>query len=665
MCDQLTDGVVIVNAAGTIEYANRPALSRSGFSLEEVMGRPYGQFFALGDAHAKPGHVNPFEALQDGNYKGHSTNRRKRGTFYIVDCDLVPLHFTAGQNASHCAVIQHDVSELVRLREVADKQANLIADISGRVPGLLFQLHKRNDSGFQLSYASDALASFFDTDFISVESDLSPVFATIHPEDRYKLLFSLFRSARKLNRWNCEFRVQLPLETEVLWYSLDARADLSHDGSVVWNGYLTNSTARKKAQLELQRQASLLARQNEVLTCARKAADSAERAKSQFLGNMSHEIRTPMNAILGAIDLLREELQSERAEHLIGIVKSSGARLISVLDNLLSYAKVQSSAHDPGHEEFSLVELLTAVAKDFTSIAEHKNISFQLELSPRADRKLVGDPNLIRQVAVALLSNSFKFTNQGQVKLSLDMLKMDGKFCEFELKVCDTGIGIPQTHKDLVFEPFTQVDFSDTRQYGGLGLGLAMVRQISETMGGQVSLKSAEGNGTEVTFRFKVEKFSYLRTAPVTKEVGVPGHSAPLLGTEQKPLAPVKEKLPILVVDDDAMSQLVAKSLLARQGYEVVTASNGAEAIKRMRSQRYGLVLMDCQMPVMDGLEATTKIREGHAGNAAKSTPIVALTALATETDADNCKFAGMNAYLTKPVSAENLRKVVRELIVS
>jgi signal transduction histidine kinase/CheY-like chemotaxis protein len=415
----------------------------------------------------------------------------------------------------------------------------------------------------------------------------------------------------------------------------------------------TAEQAQEAAYRELQNEMAERRRVETEAQEARKAAEDANRAKSEFLATMSHEIRTPMNSIVGFTDLLLESRLADEQREWVAIIRESGRSLLAIINNILDLSKIEAGkveleriVFSPGRSAREICELLHAGARK-------KGLRLEHEIPPAVPRQVIGDPARFRQVLLNLVSNSLKFTAEGGVRVVYSWEPPDDGHPRgvLQVEVVDTGIGIAQDKVERLFQRFAQAEGSTTRRFGGSGLGLSIAKRLVELMDGEIGVKSEPGHGSTFWFRIPFEP------AEEAEVVVAPASPEPV------PAATVQRPIRVLVADDVEFNQRLATLMLRKLGCTVDCAGDGRRAVSQTAAQHYDVVFMDCQMPELDGFEATREIRqrEQAAGSDGGRVPIVAMTANAVVGDRELCLSAGMDDYVTKPLNVDELRRVIQQ----
>ena len=451
--------------------------------------------------------------------------------------------------------------------------------------------------------------------FLDLAKDMA---AGIHPEDRAAAAAELATARLERRTYRGEYRLYRQDQREV-WVSA-ASADVYGENDEIETrlGVMVDITQRKRAE--------------QALIHAMAEAEAANRAKSDFLATMSHEIRTPLNGVLGmARAMAGDELTPAQRERL-EVVRQSGESLLSLLNDVLDLSKVEAGKLELDIEPFDLEELVRAAHATFAGVAQAKGLTLDLAIESRARGRYLGDAARVRQVLSNLISNALKFTEQGGATISIDRNRRG-----LVVRVSDTGIGIPAGRIGKLFHKFEQADASTTRRFGGTGLGLAICRELTELMGGKVTAKSRTSAGTTFTVVLPLPKLAASASAS----------SAPVQAEAREMDA---GEIRLLAAEDNKVNQLVLRTLLNQAGIDPVIVDDGKAAVEAWELGDWDVILMDVQMPVMDGPAAARMIRQREAVTGRAPTPIIALTANVMSHQVRDYELAGINAWVAKPI---------------
>ena len=418
--------------------------------------------------------------------------------------------------------------------------------------------------------------------------------------------------------------------------------------TVVLAGVMIHRVNNRRLVSQVEARTRELREAKDLAESSMRVAESATRAKSEFLANMSHEIRTPLNGILGALELTRQSKLGANEIELLDMASGSATHLLSLVNELLDFSRIEAGKMELLQEPFQLSEALGEVKSILAGRAREKGLELSCQIGPDLPKNVIGDPTRLKQVLLNLIGNAIKFTETGWIKMSAEVENDMGDEVEIKFCVADTGIGVAPEYHQAIFESFTQADNSITRKYGGAGLGLAISTRLVSLMRGRMWLESEVGHGSKFYFT-------------VLLGVSSKGDSLHFVATPEAANVPLPA-LKILLAEDNLVNQKLAMKLLEKDGHQVTLAQNGKDALSLLEQSAFDLVLMDVQMPEMDGLTAATVIRKQEE-TSRLHIPIIALTAHATKEDCDRCLRAGMDGYVAKPVSPANLRQTIRYVL--
>jgi len=401
-------------------------------------------------------------------------------------------------------------------------------------------------------------------------------------------------------------------------------------------GVTRDISSRKKIILELEE--------------AKEQAFAASRTKSEFLAHMSHEVRTPMNGVLGMLQLLKMTVLDEEQQNYVSTAMESGKSLLAIINDILDYSKIEAGKLRMTPEPFCIRDMLKSLLASFKAAVNPQRVKLDFNVDAEIPETLIADHMRIRQILYNLIGNAVKFTEQGHISINLRLKStLPDNQVLLECTIADTGIGVPSDVGEMLFEPFAQLESPHRKKNQGTGLGLSIVKLLVMQMNGTVTLQRNEADGTTATFTLMAEK-----------SASSPGTEAPptsALGTTRS-----NHRLSVLIVEDEHINQQILKAILTKLGHRTTLAENGRIALDLLLSDHFDIVLMDVQMPEMDGLEATRRIRAAKDCERVRDIPIIALTAYAMAGDEERCLAAGMTGYLAKPVDIKELETLLHEM---
>lgn len=494
---------------------------------------------------------------------------------------------------------------------------------------------------------------------LRIETDLAPVYHALWQKFLFLLVMTLIQTLLIVS---CLLWITMKLTLKPISHLSSAMADFHNSptpNKLVMPKRLFNDELSQLTDKYNQCAEQLQVNYQQIID-SKERAEIANVKKSEFLANMSHEIRTPMNGIVGVAELLKETKPNEVQRNYVDILLTSSHTLLDIINDILDFSKIEAGHFELDPTKFDLKSLIQQQANEYSIRAKQQELFFDCNIDPAVPQEIEADSVRLKQVINNLIGNALKFTHRGYVELNIKLLENEtGNQLQFEVK--DTGIGIAKDKLDSIFDKFQQADGSTARQYGGTGLGLAISQKIVELMGGKLQVTSEVDLGSSFYFSIPID-------TPSTAIGGIVQSSPNLVefpassGTQMKKLSPkYKTGLKVLVVEDTRVNQQVIQVMLNLLGLEVDIANNGFEALEYCQQNEVDAILMDCHMPVMDGYEATQKIRqlEGWAAYV----PIIAVTANVIKEDRERCFEIGMNGFLSKPVKPKEIEEALIDYV--
>jgi len=526
-----------------------------------------------------------------------------------------------------------NITDRKQLEKEREEALGRLQKIASSLPGVVYQYRLRPDGSSCYPFASETLREIFSVSPEEVREDASPIHNRIHQDDYDGFVASIRESAQGLSPWRHEARVK-HADGTVRWLFGNALPEREAGGSILWHGFMTDITCRIEVQKELLK--------------AKEEAEAANRAKSEFLANMSHEIRTPMNGVIGMTQLLEMTGLNGVQQGYVEAIKFSGNNLLSLIADILDLSKIEANKIDIECAGFSFNRCINNIIESQSAHIRKKGLAIHVDISEDIPPVLMGDQRRVMQILHNLIGNAIKFTQEGDIAIAAQLLERRDTSVLMQIEVRDTGIGIQAGALERIFMPFVQEDGSTTRKFGGTGLGLTISRRLAALMGGTITVESTPGAGSCFTV---ILPFSMQSGNCFAKTV------APAMPATWDGLP-----LRILLVEDNEINITYGANLLGMLGQDVVVAENGSECLAELAQGSFDMVLMDIQMPVMDGVEALRAIRGTELGTS-RHLPVIAVTAHSLTGERERFLAEGFDGYVSKPLIIDDLIKEMKRHI--
>ena len=609
---------------GYFSDVNNVACKRLGYTREELLQKT--PFDISSDQDSDRNKQLEIQLNQNGNATFQTTYIKKDGTKFPVE--ISALHLTIEGKDLYMAIAR-DITEKKTTEEALQKSEHLYRLLADNVHDVIWTTDDKL-APRHVSPSFSHLTGFPQEEAISlIHRDI--IGSSPFTNDHFRLLI---QSKDKSLHWESEIRTA---NGEVIWVeSIVSPLPESSSNFTGIIGVTRDISSRKKIMMELE--------------AAKEQAFAANMAKSEFLANMSHEVRTPMNGVLGMLQLMTmTSLDDEQLEY-VQTAMASGESLLTIINDILDYSKIEAGKLQITPEEFQIREIVKPLIISFKTAINYPKVNLLCTIDPEVPTILVADHVRIRQILYNLVGNAIKFTEQGEIHIGIRTLEaVEGNRIRLEFTIADTGIGVPDDIGDELFEPFTQIESPRQKKVKGTGLGLSIVKQLVTRMDGTVQLKRNAAQGTTVTFTLVVGK-GEIHSAPESAKIPTPILTSP------------NRRLSTLIVEDEQINQQILQAILTKLGHRSTIAGDGNIALELLKTHQFDIVLMDVQMPELDGIETTKILRNSEEYRHVQDIPIIALTAYAMAGDKDKCLEAGMDSYLAKPVDIKALEKGLKTL---
>ncbi len=609
---------------GYFSDVNNVACNRLGYTREELLQKT--PFDISSDKDLKHNSQLELELNKNGNATFQTTYIKKDGTKFPVE--ISALHLTIDGKDLYMAIAR-DITERKHAEEALRKSEHLYRLLADNVHDVIWTTDE-NLTPRHVSPSFCHLSGFPQAEAITlIHRDI--IVSSPFTINQFRLLIE---TKDKSLHWESEIRTACG---ELIW--VESIASALPDNSSNFTGIIgvtRDISSRKKIMMELQ--------------AAKEQAFAANKAKSEFLANMSHEVRTPMNGVLGMLQLMTMTTLDDEQFEYVETAMASGESLLTIINDILDYSKIEAGKLQMNPEAFQIREIIKPLIVSFKTAINHQKVTLFYSIAPEVPTIVVADHVRFRQILFNLVGNAVKFTEKGEIHIGIRVLEIIGKNrVRLEVTIADTGIGVPEDIGDKLFEPFTQIESPRHKKVKGTGLGLSIVKQLVSRMDGTVHLQRNTAQGTTVTFTLVVGKGEI---QPTPESIKLP---TPILTSPNR-------RLSTLIVEDEQINQQILQAILTKLGHKSTIAGDGYFALELLKKNVFDIVLMDVQMPELDGLETTKIIRSSEDYRHVQNIPIIALTAYAMAGDRDKCIEAGMDSYLAKPVDIKALEKGLKSL---
>lgn len=626
MFDLSPEAILVSDVSGKIIFTNQEANQKLDFSPEVNTAstiRDIDTKFV--EESSWTDHVSHLTNEKSRIYQ--SSLKKSNGSEYQVEvnCNLIEI-----QGKKYIISFARDISDRIILEKSLQESSDFLLHLTEQVPGALYQFVLDKEGEMTFSYLSPGIKDLLgvrEEEFNSMKN-IGQAINKVHPEDIAQVLTSTVASARTLKPWACQFRLIEPVNGNFKWVLGAAKPELLENGDVVWYGYLTDISEQKRFENNLK--------------SAREQAERASQIKSEFLSMISHELRTPLNAISGSVySLLQDDHTSIQASAL-NTINFAVDNLIIMINDLLDYQKIEAGKLTLENNPMNLKNVVGQVINGLEFHAKDSRNKLSLHMLEELNIDVKGDKVRLAQVLNNLITNALKFTQNGRVDVTLKLKESKEGKAKVYFEVKDTGIGIAKEHQARIFDQFDQIQHSFSKKYGGTGLGLSITKKLLEQMNSNISMESELGVGSVFSFEVEFEKINKVHTpVPVAIE----------------PAETSIRKVKLLMAEDNDVNALVLGKIIKKWGLEYDRVYNGQEAVDAVKINNYDCVLMDIQMPVMDGFEATRIIKT------ISNVPVLALSAAAKQDLLEKIEESGFTGYVSKPIDAAELLKKIKEVV--